>query len=235
LERDFAESVAAACQIKGRPFGSREHDSPPDYEGRIDCVVDPTVAAEKILRLVGCAKIAPRPVAFDFETTTLKPDGPHAEIVCCSISDGEDSIAFPWVGKAAKTMTEVIADKSVRKVGWNIRFEDRWCRAKLGTPVRGAVWDGMLAAHALDVRKGSGGKEDRASGTGLKFQTFVNLGVEDYAAAVAPYLKSKGRGGNAPNRVREVPLPDLLTYCAKDSLYEIILAKRQAKLLGVKL
>jgi hypothetical protein len=104
-----------------------------------------------------------------------------------------------------------------------MKFEDRWCRAKLGCGVKNFVWDGMLAAHVLD---------NRPDITSLKFQAFVRLGVGDYNSHIEPFLRSKDKGGNEPNRIREAKLDDVLMYCGIDSLLEFKVARLQMKEMG---
>jgi hypothetical protein len=81
----------------------------------------------------------------------------------------------------------------------------------------------MQAAHILDNRPGI---------LGLKFQTYVNFGVVDYDSHIAPYLTSNSKNGNAFNRVDDIPIDDLLEYCAMDSLFEYRLAEIQRRLMG---
>jgi len=73
--------------------------------------------------------------------------------------------------------------------------------------------------------------------TGLKFQTYVNFGVVDYASEVAPYLQAKDNNGNAINRIMElVGMPGgkekLLEYCGLDAVYEYRLAMIQQKVMN---
>jgi uracil-DNA glycosylase family 4 len=220
-ENYFASHLRAALKLAGRPWRTI-----PDYAARVDAVVDPDDAA-RIIALThdAAAGRGGAVMAFDFETTTLKPDGPGAEIVCCAVCfSGIGATAFPWHPPAVGVVRELLRDPTIKKIGANLKFEDRWCRRKLGTGVRGWAWDTILAAHALDARGGGT--------TSVKFQAFVRLGLEDYSAGVAPYLKAGG-GGNARNRVKEVPLPQLLRYCGTDALAEYELAQAQMKEMGV--
>ena len=156
-----------------------------------------------------------KPLSFDYETNRLKPDHRDARIVCCSVSNGETSIAFPWQGKAIKTM-KFFLDSNIPKIGYNALFETRWTKRELGIDINNWIWDGMLAAHVLDNRKKI---------TGLKFQSFVLLGQESYDDVVKPFFYTEG--SNIENRIREVSLDKLLTYCAMDSLLEWKVAEIQ--------
>lgn len=207
--------LKAALEKKNRPW----KDSDPDISSRVRIILDPKEAAVEIRKYMTAGK----PLAFDIETNGIKPDAACMRIYCCSISDGETSIAYPWHGEAIEA-TKEMANSDVPKIGYNEKYETRWFRRHLGIWVKNVVWDGMLAAHVLDNRPGT---------KSLKFQAFALLGEESYDDAVKPYFKSKGT--NEPNRIAEVKLPTLLRYCALDSLLEVMVAKVQAKKLGVKI
>ena len=209
--------LEAFCAIKQPP-----HECVPDYQGRVQLCYGEEEA--KLLLHDMCARTSG--IAFDFETTTLKPDGPKARIVTCSVSDGRTSIAFPWRGPIVKLMKEILSNPKIKKIGGNIKFEDRWARRKLGVEVKGWFWDTMLGAHLLENNT----KEKHI--TSIKFQALVHLGVESWDSVVGPYLKSQGGNeklGNAPNRIHQVDMESLLRYNALDSLYEYLVAKIQFK------
>lgn len=110
----------------------------------------------------------------------------------------------------------------------NCKFEDTWTLVRLRAEVNYWEWDSMIAAHIIDNRQGF---------TGLKFQTYINFGVVDYASEVAPYLESGSKDGNAFNRILELVQTEqgmhkLLTYCAMDSIYQFRLAQLQFPKIG---
>lgn len=214
----FDRHVAAAAQLEGRPWST-----PPDWRKRVEVVTDVHRAAAVLDEFT----TAGGRIAWDIETTTLKPDGPHAEIYCCAVCwEGKRTIAYPWHGAAVEA-TERLLRSPVRKIGYNMTFESRWLKAKRGFWVKDWVWDGMLAAHTLDSRSGV---------SGLKFQAFVRLGQDVYNDRVEPYLFSKkDAGDNAPNRIREAPLHEVLLYCGMDALLEWKVAIKQARQMGVEL
>lgn len=202
----FRQHLAAAADLKGRPW-----KEVPDYRKQVEVITSPDKAARRLAQ-IGNGDC----IAFDFETNMLKPDSPGARIVCCSVCvNGKETFAFPWHGRAITAAKLVFINRHVRKVGWNVKFETRWCR-RFGITVRGWVWDGMLAAHALHC----GGKGRPV--TGLKFQAYVHLGCPDYDSQISPYLKSVKAGGNEPNRIDQVDLDSLLLYCGMDSLLEYL-------------
>lgn len=213
-ERLFKEHVREALALGGRPW-----KAVPDYKKKVGVVFDADEAADAVkkFRLSGAV------TAFDFETDRLKPDSGDSEIVCCSVSDGKTSVAFPWFGVAVGEMKKYLTSDAP-KIGANVKFEERWCLKHLGLSVKNWVWDTVLAAHCLDNRPGI---------TSVKFQAFVRLGTEDYDSSVKPFLE--GAGGNGRNRIREVGVSKILTYCALDSLLEYKVAKIQARGMGVSL
>lgn len=200
-------------RLKGKPFPN----GPPDYQSRVKITQDSDFAAEVATYMIESALIEDTALAFDYETTMLKPDSKDAAILCCSLSDGQTSIAAPWRGRFVEVMKKFFRSP-IKKIAANIRFEDRWTRKQVGVIVRNWWWDTVLGAHWLDPRGGI---------CSLKFQGFVQLGVEDYDSHVEPMKKGKGGGGNALNRMKDVDINDMLTYCGLDSLYEWIIAHMQ--------
>ena len=149
----------------------------------------------------------------------MKPEFSGAEIVSCAVCwNGKRSISYPWAKEAIVATAELCFNSDFPKVGWNIKFEDRWFRYFLKNSVQGWLFDGMLSTHILDNRKGI---------TGLKFQAFAELGIEPYEHVVKPYLQSDDK--NHLNRIRELDLPTLLKYGGYDALYEYVICKRQVK------
>lgn len=214
LDRMFKKNLKMGCKKKERPWKTI-----PDYKAQVTRIFDTDQAAIQIRQFIENDK----PIAFDFETLTLKPDGPLAEIYSCSISDGTTTIAYPWHGEAIEATKELLIS-SVPKIGYNSKFEERWTKKILKCRVNNWVWDGMLAAHVLDNRPGI---------CGLKFQAFALLGADAYNDAVAPYLTSDN--GNTRNRIKEISLDKVLTYNGMDSLFEYKVAQVQSKKLGITL
>jgi hypothetical protein len=192
----------------------------PDWQAGVRLEYEPTAAAAWLRDKVQRGGV----VAFDYETTALKPERSYSRIVSCAVAWGTgpapaETIAFPWHGDAVAAMSELLRSP-LPKIAANMKFEDRWTRAILGHRVRRWVWDTMLAAHV----------DNQISGVaGLKFQAFARLGQPLWNEAVETYFRS--RPGEA-NRVDEVPLADLLQYNGLDSLLEYRLAFRQMKAMG---
>ena len=111
----------------------------------------------------------------------------------------------------------------LKKIASNLKFEERWTRAKLGHGVVGWHWDTMLAAHLID---------NRPHITSIKFQAFVLLGVADYSSHVEEFLKPIGDSDY--NRVEEMNEEDLLLYNGLDSLLEFKVMKKQKEIVRGK-
>jgi uracil-DNA glycosylase family 4 len=204
LEKIFRQHVQAA-------FDLHKETAPVQPDLPLTVIYDPTEAAGAIDHLRDTAEL----VAVDYETNCLKPEYPQSEIVSCAMSDGKMTISYPWTGDAIDATEDLLMCADVGKVASNAKFEERWTRHYFGRGVVNWKWDTMLAAHCLDNRTGV---------TGLKFQSFVRLGIQSYNQGVEPFLDS-GKGHY--NRIRECDLGVLLKYGAMDALLEYRLAMIQ--------
>ncbi len=186
----------------------------PDYKDRINIVMEPLRIILEIRNMIDKGG----PIAFDYETNCLKPDGEGPKIISCSICwKGKKTIAFPWCEQIKLIVSQLLKSK-IPKIASNLKFEDRWTRTILGHPVRNWRWDTMIAAHVLD---------NSPMVTGLKFQSFALLGAKPYDDHITPFLKSTKN--SRFNRIQEIDLKDLLLYNGLDSLLEYKVAMKQMK------
>lgn len=170
-------------------------------------------------------------IAFDYETTGLKPHAKGHRIVCASVAVNENlvySFMMPSNRTDRQPFIDILQNVNIDKIAANMKFEDTWSNVRLRTEVKRWVWDTMLASHILDNRPGI---------TSLKFQVYVNFGIIDYASEILPYLKSPDKQSNSMNRINELlQMPGgqekLLTYCAYDSIFEYRLATKQMKIMN---
>lgn len=206
IEFHMLKHLRKITALEGKPWKEK-----PNYEQQVEIELDDEKAANRILVMMAFG----RPMAFDLETSTLKPDGPHAKILCCSVSDGKSTLAFLWGKKVAEQM-KIFAQSNIKKIGANLRFEERWFRKHLGCGVKNWWWDVVNGSHWLDCRSHI---------SSVKFQQFVQFGVDDYNRAVEPFMKAAN--SNSPNQLHKVDRNTLLTYCGLDSLFEVQLAYRQ--------
>ena len=172
-------------------------------------------------------------IAFDYETTGLKPHAPEHRIVCASVAYNEDHaqvFMMPKTKSGRVPFIDLLRRNDIRKMAHNIKFEETWSSVRLRQPVNNWFWDSMLAAHILDNRPGT---------TGLKFQTYVNFGVVDYDSKISSYLRGvDSKNGNSHNQILELIKSEeerkkLLIYCGLDSLYEFKLAMKQMEIMKV--
>ena len=161
-------------------------------------------------------------LAFDYETTGLKPYRKGHEIICCAFSIEENKAEVFELNnkKNIKIWKNVLRHKKIKKTAQNIKFEHQWSRNILGVETRGWVWDTMQASHILDNRKGI---------TGLKFQSYINFGQEDYSSHLDKYIKCDN--GKGFNNIKEANIDEIMKYCGMDAILEYKLAKKQMRLL----
>lgn len=134
----------------------------------------------------------------------------------------------PKTRRELKPFLDLLGNPSILKVGHNIKYEDMWSKVYFDQSVEGWYWDTMLMSHVLDNRDGI---------TSLKFQTYINFGIIDYASEIEPYLKADdSKNGNAFNSVMQLLSNEnwkdkLLKYCGFDAVYTYRLWKIQSTLM----
>ncbi|RLB09068.1 MAG: hypothetical protein DRG27_04890 [Deltaproteobacteria bacterium] len=163
-------------------------------------------------------------IAFDYETTGLKPDADHMKIASNSICwKGIETIAYmmedPRVINATR---KILESPSNGKIASNLKFEHRWTKQKLGITVSNWIWDTMLSAHVLDNRRGI---------CSIKFQSYIRYGIGSYDKHIHPYLVAKE--SNDLNKIFELDRGDLLLYNGLDSLLEYKVAVDQMRESGM--
>ncbi len=194
----FVSHLTRAGNLKGKPWRSI-----PDDAAKVECLFRDDEAADAVAGFVGKDE-----VAFDYETNMLKPDSRDAAIISCSVSNGERTVAFPWLPKARKAVFRLLRS-GTPMVASNLPFEERWTIEEFGKGVKRWDWCTLMTAHALD---------NRAGVCSIKFQAFVRFGAPVWDADIAAF--KAGPGSNAPNRLGDVPLGKLLVYNGLDSYYE---------------
>ena len=210
MDRLFAEHLEQAFTIEQDPPQAS------DYKSAIEILYD----EQEIYEAIRAINERGGWVAVDYETNCLKPEYPEARIVSCAISNGKQTIAYPWTGKAIVATGMFLRSPTTRKIASNLKFEERWTRREFGCGVTFWGWDTMLAAHCLDNRPGI---------CSLKFQSLVKLGVPVYNENIEPYLSS---GSGHYNRIGEIDIKSLLLYNGMDALLEWRLARKQRKEMG---
>lgn len=171
--------------------------------------------AAKLLRSILDGSTGNEQLAFDYETTGLKPATAEHQIACVGLASSKWAVAF-MLSQIVTPLWRKFLESNVPKIAHNAPFEERWGRRTLGTRANNWAWDTMLAAHALD---------NRTKISGLKFQTYVKLGIADYSSSINPYLRAEGSLG--VNEVMSAPREKLLRYCGMDAQCTAILARHQ--------
>lgn len=168
-------------------------------------------------------------VTFDYETTGIKPYAPGHRILTCAVATSEDhtyAFKLPKTINKRLPLINLLANKKVRKIAQNIKYEDTWTNVRLRGVVNNWFWDTMLATHQID---------NRPFITGAKFQTYVQFGIADYSSEVEPYLKAKD--ANSINKLAEYiktksGLEKTLNYNGYDTIYESRIAHKQIDIIG---
>lgn len=171
----------------------------------------------------------PKYLAFDYETTGLKPYREGHKVASISYChDFDKAYSFPyqyphWTPLMQKQIKEkwiqVLLNNSLKEAH-NAKFEDVWSKIIFKTTVKRWHWDSMIVAHIID---------NRAKYTGLKFQSFLHWGIPNYSREIKPYLEAYDETGF--NRVMKAPLNKLLLYGGIDSLLEYWLMITQKPLI----
>lgn len=227
VETVFRQDIELATQYLDEPFTEVI-----DEQERIQVIQDTRQTIEELKKLYQRAsRTRDGLIAFDYETTGLKPYNKGHRIVCCGI-------AYNFLGSGLFSndsafvfeMTEdpdlrlwwrrILTSEKIRKTAHNMKFEDSWTNVILGHEVNGWEWCSMQATHVLD---------NRSDITGLKFQSYVNFGIVDYVSEIEPFLQSDGSSNNAFNQIDKAPLRDLMQYCGMDVLLQLRLARNQMR------
>jgi len=172
-------------------------------------------------------------IYFDYETTGLKPYRKGHKIVTIGVGNKNVAYSFPYKyrGHFSREETDAIgiAWKDLllttgKKGAHNAKFEDTWTREICGIQPANWDWCSMIAAHVLDNRRRT---------TGLKFQTYINFGVDPYDKDIKQYLRADKAGGNEFNNIEDAPLDKLLYYGGLDVFYgSNLMEKQKLKLAG---
>ena len=187
-------------------------------------IVNEDVAIEKLQAILNGEY--DRFVAFDYETTGLKPYRKEHTIYTCGFATAIDKcFAFMMTPRTSDYVRKIVASAKIPKVAANNGFEYIWTLEKLGTHANNLIYDCCLNAHIQDPRRGV---------AGVKFRALVEFGIQDYGKVMEPYFKPTDTmtakyGANAVNRITQAPRQLLLQYNAMDALIEYWLADKHVK------
>lgn len=185
----------------------------------LECVrvLSPTDAMSELRRCI--ENKTPRYAALDYETNALKPYNSDSQLLSCAISEDEnDSFAFMLDDVTTPLLREYWRTQHITKIAHNSAFERAWTVVKLGVVPYKLLHDTMLLAHGLDNRD--------TRWLSIKFLAPMLTGCALWNKHIEAFLEStkevKAKYGEyGLNRVKELPIRQLLTYNAVDSLVEL--------------
>ncbi|MCP4475436.1 MAG: hypothetical protein GY821_12890 [Gammaproteobacteria bacterium] len=185
----------------------------PKYSYKINMSKDEKQILDILKKQIECP---PEMLAFDYETTGLKPyeKGHRIAYVGFCFSDKE-SFVFEPTDKIIRYWKKILNSRRIKKTAHNIKFEHQWSKNIWGVDVRGWKHDSMVAAHIMD---------NRARITSLDFQAYTMFGQEDYSSHLKKFLEADESGFN---KVFEAPKEEMMEYCGMDALLQFRLAKIQ--------
>ena len=165
-------------------------------------------------------------IAFDYETTGIKPHKQGHKIVTVSIGYEDGAYSFPFFDDSSflSLWKNIMCSEEIGKIAHKADFEANWTRVCLGYWPKNLIWDTCLGAHCLDNRKK----------TSLKFHTYTRLGVIGYDDGAHTYITQVKSGEdkdskNHINCVQDAPVSTLLPYNAMDSWFTWLLYQDQKK------
>ena len=175
-------------------------------------------------------------ISIDYEGSSTKPDFENQFIKCAGVysSKLDKAGTFLMDTREQKRYNEVIAewcrilsDGSIKKVGHNCKFEERWSRARLGVRIKGWTWDTMLGAHCI--------ANSRKKFVSLKFQSTLHFGVMNYNRNVERGFSlitgNSKCGANAINGIDAINTDELCAYNGLDCVFTWWLYERQRRVL----
>jgi len=177
-----------------------------DKTGLIDCL-------NKVSKL--------KRVAFDYETTNVKPYDDNFEIT--HIQFGTASYAWVlheslWLSDDPINnyyndnwhiikgfLNEFLPNPKIEKIIQNVKFERNCTRWVFNCEINNTQ-DPMIASHVIDERRGT---------TSLDFQNLTRFGIPPYSDTIKSFLIKKNKDDKV-NRIRQAPHDDMILYAGLD-------------------
>lgn len=222
VSREFRTHLKTAIDLLDRPLPNETKET---YQNRV-VVVEEADLENVLLDVYRKAKAGKENVlAFDYETTGIKPFVDGHDIVYAAFCTNEDlsfAFRFPQDRRLRALWKEVLTNKSIWKVAHNAKYEDLWTRKILGCQVSPWLSDTMLLSHFLDNRGGI---------NSLKFQTAVHFGVFGYEDEMKPFLQpsTHEKRSLSVNNIHKAPPSKAALYCGLDALFTFKLFKLYSK------
>lgn len=205
----FREDLAVATSMFGHTIPERYHP-----EKQVTCLYDfdDVVAALKWI-----LEVKPPVIAFDYETTGLKPFRQGHRIDTLAISNGDWCYSFPVMRpghfsdqqqkEVLRLWRRILLHPGIALVAHNLKFEDMWSRVIVGCEPSHWLWDTMTTQHLIDERPGT---------KGLKWQGYVRWGLWDWDGEMKDFLRAPT--SNEFNMIHMAPLDKLLFYNGIDAV-----------------
>jgi len=163
--------------------------------------------AVEYLNRISCSK---KPIAFDFETTSLSPFDKNTYPICVSLcSEGNENLGIfiplePY-SEAVWSAFSGFLTSDVPKVAHNSKFETIWSKRFFGHRPNNWYWDTMLSAHIIDGRRWK---------KSLAYQTYLYFGEEYKQLVDRQDVEASGH-------------EELVKYSCLDSIFALRIMKEQ--------
>lgn len=167
-------------------------------------------------------------IAFDYETTGLKPYLLGHKLLSCSVTmENMETYSFMLQHKLLQKSEQqkimrlwrkILTKKSIYKIIAGYQFEYSWSKVLCNITPQSFYWDTQLCTHLID---------NRPDITRLKFQIFQKYGIADYDKESKQFIKSKD--GSPFNTMELMPIKSMLRYNGIDSYGTMELFKQQYK------
>ena len=203
----FRKDLASALSFLGQGLPERYRP-----EKQVTCLYnldDVTAVLKSIL------ETNPQALAFDYETSGLKPFRAGHRIDTVAVSNGVWCYSFPLMRpghfddqkEILRLWKRILLHPHIGLIAHNLKFEDMWTRVVLGCQPSHWLWDTMTVQHLLDEQQGT---------KSLKWQGYVRWGLPDWDSELKGYIRAVG--SHDFNKVHTAPLDKLLEYNGIDAV-----------------
>jgi uracil-DNA glycosylase family 4 len=152
---------------------------------------------------------------YDIETNSLDPYPTTSQITCMSFSvaareayviEMSNVGVFPFL---LADLYQIMTDKSIGKIGQNIKFDNLWINVRWDIPVKGTIWDTSIAQFLLDENESHGLKSMAWKYTKLGGYDQTLVRGEPHMATGANLLKYSCMDADITYRIYEIQKPKI--------------------------
>ena len=217
--------------VDKRPFPRSDFDPTPklsDLTVNKDIVIESVSSASKLADLFDKWSPAAKYAAFDYECNSLNPESAGAKVLTASVAFGDEknilkTVVFSFTDKSYDDVWRRFLQSDIRKVGANIKFEERWSSVYFNQPVNNWYWDVLVSGHIQNATPGH---------ANLKHLSLVHFGIGGYDKDVDAAIESKHLYGL--NNLKNIKRDVLHLYNAIDSIMTLRLMYKQLAELEIK-